>query len=366
MTIVIQDIREKKIILNKITIDYKRYKLFYLQKRIYQASQECNYSLVHSLQKLLLSLKSLRSLAEITINTKKSDKPVTKENNTDQQNIDQQLILWCLEAEWQTKLNYDYKLRKDYYYTHTWLLYTVLKPVPLKLIETRYLVNKLQTTKQIKEKLLAYLSKQHFNQSCYSIPIMNYCKHNTKIVHLLIRILYSGIDWHYYQQNIQYISNTQSRLDKLYDGLVLFIPDNQSIICHTNIGQQFLYNIGVVYNCYFDKVIISFHKLKNIMTYTKAYYMEMAGNELILLIRNTLYNKDKLGRYRIKLLSQHKKLIKDISQITKSWKWYYRKILTDYYLQNLKQRINTLLSKWFNRQHSKLFCTIGQILQFIE
>lgn len=50
-------------IFNKDNLNRIYYNLFYLQKKIYIASKECNNSLVQSLQKLLIHSSNIQNLA---------------------------------------------------------------------------------------------------------------------------------------------------------------------------------------------------------------------------------------------------------------------------------------------------------------
>ena len=64
VNILIHDIDLSNKIINLHNYSNNFYLLFKLQKKIYNASRQCNLSLVHGLQKLLLSLQSIKFLAK--------------------------------------------------------------------------------------------------------------------------------------------------------------------------------------------------------------------------------------------------------------------------------------------------------------
>ena len=109
VNILIHDIDLSNKIINLHNYSNNFYLLFKLQKKIYNASRQCNLSLVHGLQKLLLSLQSIKFLAKHIIKKTivqnniyiKTKKIFCKKID---QEINKQILYWSLDSEWKPRI----------------------------------------------------------------------------------------------------------------------------------------------------------------------------------------------------------------------------------------------------------------------
>nr|YP_009313892.1 Hypothetical protein ORF_3 [Hommersandiophycus borowitzkae]SCW22146.1 Hypothetical protein ORF_3 [Hommersandiophycus borowitzkae] len=346
MDIVIQDNLYNNTSLDYRTISKKEYNLFYLQKRIYQASKECNTELVHSLQKLLISLKSIQRLADIIVHQKLENIPTNSRNI---QGIHEQLVLWCLEAEWQAKIYQVYRVRQNHHYTQKWLLYTNFNTIPFQHIDRQYIIDKLQTVSWIKSKLDVCLSRGKFSQICSSKRKLY---EHIKITFLIMTILQNGIDWLYYQQKTQNVCSQDYNMEVLYNGLYTLKKYRKSDVWVSKILNQFFHNIGIIYQC-LSSICISMNDIISLRNYITLYYRQIAANDIILSIRNVIYHKDYLGRYRLNNFSNYNLILKKLCLMIDSWKNYYNKVFPDFFIQNMMKRINLIIHNWSKKKYIK-------------
>nr|YP_009312869.1 Hypothetical protein ORF_3 [Helminthora furcellata]SCW21123.1 Hypothetical protein ORF_3 [Helminthora furcellata]SCW23983.1 Hypothetical protein ORF_3 [Helminthora furcellata] len=358
MTIVIHDIQDENWIIRQTTIKTRQKYLFYLQRKIYQASKECNNQLVHSLQKLLISLKSIRTLAQDILSSQKSQSRGKNREliRLNQNDIDEVLIMWCLEAEWHAKIKECYISRSNISAKLKLSLHLVLNPFSLQNIDNIYLIKKLQSIKWINDRVKCYLLKNLFVQERLQGPIKykNTLKYN--LVNLLYSIMFLGMEWTYYQQQLYCRIKKKVIAELLHSNIYIFNYNVKQDIINKLTVKSFLYNLGILNNYSID--VNNNNNLQKNINLVKFNQANSSVRELILSIKSAMYNKDYLGRYRISPKNCYDSTLSYIYKIFISWSSYYKSIArnTDYI--SLFYIINEIITVWIKKSNQSLNCNI--------
>jgi hypothetical protein len=365
--------------------------LFKLQKKIYEASKKCHLLLVHGLQKLLISLTSIKFLAKyLTAKTLKK-RNIIKVKNTfnkisnitsksiNNKELNKKILYWLLESEWNAKIDSNSLICKDIV-KKIHLLHKIKyseKVVCLhyesiifpKLIRPEYLIAKLQSFSWINKNILITLRTEfcmHYLQSLYN-PINIYNKNIHFLFGLLSNIVYIGFKWISYRQ-------IKTNLKKYYfckdiritPGQILyFSQNNKELHMLKQIITDFLNNLGfyfhnndvihlIIIHKYLDYNFLSFHlqsygfiKTLNLKPSVKAIkYMQR-------LIKNTIYIKDKLGKIKAKTNLSLKKVIYKLNKLLYIWEQYFSQIvpLSKSYLKDILYLSNEITYRWMKKKY---------------
>ncbi len=351
MTIIIQDIYINKNYVNKNILDDSRYNLFYLQKKIYQASKECHFSLVKSLQKLLVSLHSVHVLACMETRQISLSKKLTKplELSPDLMiHTEKQITMWCLEPEWQPKIHFCQmnqqlnipKLNKN----NSSIISFLDKGLPLKHISETYAIARLQSISWISKVL-----KNCFRTKSFIQDIQHKLKNSTKfdkLFRLIQVVIINEINWILFRQAFVIIKSLVKPLN-----FVLFLEEK---ICMNDIHRLHL-SIRKIFKSFAYKMLLTTQSfttynpwmlksinlksdvisLKILRLNNNSYQQNL--KRLFHSINDFLFHKDYLGRKRINTY---------LSQNMIYNKFYNLKTVLDLESRNFKmEQINSPISR---------------------
>lgn len=317
--IVIQDVYISKNCIHKNTLITSHYNLFYLQKKIYQASKECHLSLVQSLQKLLVSLSSIKILAYIKVQqTIKKSQVVKNKIDLDKYSelsldlsvlIKKEIILWCLQPEWQPKIESSRisqeLMTSEYDSNHQNNIYSFGTEVSFKNIQKHYILSKLQTIQWIVEAIINCFNKNSFVQVISSQLINLFRSDNLYI--FMKWILFNGISWNLFRQ-------TMPKIKKSIDTVVFFEYLKRRIYIYKveklklSAQRILLYLMSdlnfTAQSCRSYKIWNLKHiNSKTRIVISKLHFRpsnlyQIYYNEFFYNIRDILFHKDKFGRVR--------------------------------------------------------------------
>nr|YP_009313072.1 Hypothetical protein ORF_3 [Dermonema virens]SCW21326.1 Hypothetical protein ORF_3 [Dermonema virens] len=331
--------------LNKKYIEEDQHELFYLQKRIYRASKECNQLLVQSLHKLLISSFAINRLAETTILFKHGKNSIERLNNYNKQKrIDEQLIEWCLQSEWCCKIS-DTHLSSSYncYFLKKWHYTVLLFPANIQNIDVGYLLDKIQCIAWIKDRLKCILDKNKINQSIRWNATEKHAGHNS-MIYLLYSIVKSGFQWVYYQQQHSNI-NSKLSLNNMETGLYLAYL-NTTIAHKDKILSLFLYNTSIDSQILFKENMSISGSLETPINQMQDKLKSKATKELLLSIKHLLYHKDLIGRFRCRSNKNIRKTVIYTRNIFEHWVSYYSPLNNDDDLTYVKKKIMLIFKAW--------------------
>nr|YP_009313278.1 Hypothetical protein ORF_3 [Dichotomaria marginata]SCW21532.1 Hypothetical protein ORF_3 [Dichotomaria marginata] len=343
MEIIIQDI--DYITCGKYITQHMRYNLFYLQKKIYQAAKECHISLVHSLQKLLVSLFSTRLLAEQI-----SNKAYFLINNQDVQilNKNKLLIFWSLEAEWMYKIRNTEKSKYKYY--DIWSCIWYQNKIPNIQIDYKYLINKLQSIHWINNNLILLFRDNHFIQQSkhhFNTQIF-YVKHQDLIFNLLSNIIILGLDWIYFRQEFKNIIYEFKFYNALIKDIYFFTSYSTSSLTNKLINR-FLYNIGFFYYSINNFRNLKCYKNKDHIQDFTNYYLQLVDRQLFNYNRYLLFHKDKRGRLRVNSNINIKNINIQFFQTLKKCYNYCQIFIDNHAFNQIDFPVNLIRYKWIKK-----------------
>jgi len=317
--IVIQDVNTYNKSIHKDLLITSRYNLFYLQKKIYQASKECHLSLVQSLQKLLVSLSSIKILAYAKVQETIIKSKVSKDDiflyNYSELSLDlsilikKQIILWCLQPEWQPKIKASrviQDLSKDECNSNNKNnIFYFKTDISFKNIRQQYILAKLQTIPWISEVITDCLYNNSFIQ-CINSSLNSIFKCDN--LYLFIQsVLFNGISWNLFRQTMLGMKisiDTVLFFEHLKKRIYLYKIDRlklsaKSILFYLISDLNFTAKSLRAHNiwhleCISSKTQVIISKLPFLQkNFYKIYY-----NEFFYSIHNILFHKDKFGRLR--------------------------------------------------------------------
>jgi len=357
------------------------YLLFKLQKKIYEASKKCHSSLVHGLQKLLISLSSIKLLAKNIVS-----KTIEQNNNLKIQyisylkikrdnfkefdkEINKQILCWLLDSEWKPKIesssfsnrNFLLKIsalyKEQYAYQISCLIY---QPIIIpKFIQKQYLLKKLQSFSWVNNKISSLLEQEYGINSFYSLDkiIRNIIIRKYNLLILLHEILSTGFEWVIIRQikaclksYIVYLEIYITPIDIIYFSKNIAILRRIQLVL-----KKFLHSLGLHF--YFNKINsvnntinmdnITFYSLlkENIINLKPKPHTE-AIKQLTWLVKNTLYSKNKFGKIRAKTNLSLKKNILKINSIVIKWYQYFACIISRFSLWKITLIIDEIIYRW--------------------
>ena len=361
-----QDVNTYNKSIHKDLLITSRYNLFYLQKKIYQASKECHFSLVQSLQKLLISLSSIKILAYVKVQETITKSNVSKDNISVYNYLElssdlsilirKQIILWCLQPEWQPKIeasrvNQDLtkdecnpKNQNNIYYLKT--------EISFKNIKTQYVLAKLQTIQWISEVITDCLYNNSFVQSINSS--LNSIFKGDNLYFLIQSILVNGISWNLFRQTMLKMKrsvDTAIFFEHLKRKIYLYKIDKlklstKKILLYLMSDLNFTAKSLRAHNIWKLKyinpktqVIISeLPLLQN--DFYKIYY-----NEFFYSLQNILFHKDKFGRLRTNTQLSMSTVSYKVNDLINKHNYHFSKTKNDVSLKINKQ-IREIVYRW--------------------
>nr|SCW22963.1 Hypothetical protein ORF_3 [Nemalion sp. H.1444] len=351
MKIVTQNIKSRKFILAKIVIKNIYQDLFYLQKKIYLASRECNLSLIHSLQKLLVSSSSINILAN-HLATKRCKKVLSgvgehKNSKLLRYQVNKLISNWCLEAEWKHRLANKFGC----VYNNTSIYYTHCQVIPsnsqsIKNTDVKYVARRLQTIKWLKTNIEKLYCKHMLNSTMKWVPdsgLYDYID-GDPLTCLLDSVLQNDLYWLYYQQSFQ--CNTAMKSLRTTSQFKTFVNKHDKLyIDDKSIVYKFMYNTSLLKNCNYPSVSLNIRK--------NTVSSKLIKERLLIYLKHLLYHKDQSGRLRI----NHHKTFDFVFRIffdrASVWKQTYGYLFTRKCLLNVNNLVNTTLRRWLAKRFSK-------------
>jgi N-terminal domain of reverse transcriptase len=377
MNIIIYDIDLSKKIINPHNCSNNFYLLFKLQKKIYNASRKCHLSLVHGLQKLLLSLQSIKCLAINIVNKTivqnntyiKSKKICSKKID---QEINKQILCWSLDSEWKPRIesnllknqNFLQKIKclykAQYKYQISYLVYQTI--IISKFIHKKYLLTKLQSFSWINKQISSLLQTESNIECLYNSNknIMDTSK--CILLGLLHDILCIGFQWIIIRQTQADPNNYHLYLQLITTPInIIYVSQNINVLNIIKlILTKFLYNLGIYYyfnkkniiNCQINIDDIAFHCIfyKSIIRLEPA-PSKQAIKKLIWLIKNILYFKNKFGKIRAKTNLLLKKAISKINLLVIEWYKYFFSMVPKLYLFKIAPVIDEIIYRWAKKKY---------------
>lgn len=376
--IIIQDIYIRKDCVSKHKLSNLQYNIFYLQKKIYQAAKECHHSLVQSLQKLLVSLYSAKKLAckiaknklyhleKISVNHDPKNIPIQKSTLLLETN--KQLILWCLEPEWQTKIKFHSMTQKfnkvepienkiDY-------VCSCKQQTSLKHINKKYLLIKLQAIRWIAEAMDEFVCNKFFIQTVHStLDNSLIIDHLQNLINL---ILLNGIEWLYFRQAMSVIKRSVYKQvfcsylkEKIYlctmDSLVLSAT-KIIIDFFSRIGLTVIYcksqNLWNLKSINFSDQTTAF-KIKQLKSYVYHSIYQQISKNLFINIRNILFHKDKFGRTRTNNNLSVEIVSFNLNTLLSQWNEYYLKINNKHKINPINKKVDKVIYLWSRKKYKK-------------
>nr|YP_009314300.1 Hypothetical protein ORF_3 [Liagora harveyana]SCW22554.1 Hypothetical protein ORF_3 [Liagora harveyana] len=346
MQVIIQDVVKKNLILTQALRYEREQSLFRIQKKIYQASQECDNLMVHSLQKLLISLKSIRELA---IETAKLYNHYYI-NKCDNYEVDEIIMLWCLEAEWQPKIKENNQYRKRYFHLNKWSFHYGLNTIELRNVDYQYLVAKIQPISFIENTLSKCLKLQYIVQERIYTPSVFKNAVSFKIVGLLKTILQLGIDWNYYRQELRNFIDDKIMYDFIINEIYLFDNKNKRDLANRNIAKQFFYNSSILNQQFFESNFKKQNYLKQFVEDTTNQYLGSFMNEIMMSTKTLTYRKNSSGRYRLNSPRHPKAIERSIIRTLDIIFIYYRILKKSICMTVISENISKRLDVWTKKQ----------------
>nr|YP_009314917.1 Hypothetical protein ORF_3 [Scinaia undulata]SCW23372.1 Hypothetical protein ORF_3 [Scinaia undulata] len=341
MKVVIQDISHNTNCRSTVNKSGLRYKLFYLQKKIYQASRECNIPLVHSLQKLLIASSSIQLLAE--------QKWISKYNNCiNLAHQNKQIAEWCLEAEWKTRLY----VHEDYYYINNISSLCLLSKAKVFCtnLDEKYLAHKLQSIAWIEKQITSWLQEQSLVQyiECNTGNQIFTSNKKELVLNLLNMILVNGLQWTYFRQEACNSINSSKLMYYLKQETYVYQHKRLSSFS-AQLMDNFLYNIGIFYPC-IKSNWLSYCR-SSIGNLNQAPARDLGTCMLLDYIKDILFHKDKIGRLRANHELFVRKNIKAINSILLRWLMHYGHFLSHKIVIRTDKDIDRIIYKWTKKKN---------------
>ena len=377
VNILIHDIDLSNKIINLHNYSNNFYLLFKLQKKIYNASRQCNLSLVHGLQKLLLSLQSIKFLAKHIIKKTivqnniyiKTKKIFCKKID---QEINKQILYWSLDSEWKPRIesnllknqNFLQKIKllykAQYNYQISCLVYQTI--IISKFIHKKYLLAKLQSFSWTNTQVALLLQTEYCINYCY-LPDRNIINTDKcTLLVLLHDILCIGFQWIIIRQIKAYSSSYNLYLQLITTSInIVYLSQNINILKLIKlIVTKFLCNLGVYY--YFTKInnINYSINIDDFNFYCFLYKSrirleptpsQQAIKKLIWLVKSILYSKNKFGKIRAKTNLLLETTISKINILVLKWYKHFSALVSPSYLFKITLVIDEIIYQWAKKKY---------------
>ena len=401
-------VKHKKDIWNNNFLFKIYLKILHFQKRIYKVSKKCHVHQTHYLQKSLISTYSIKVLAiEETLNNIERYYSVYKRkkykfsyiqksfllkkllNNNlfcmkKMQNrsltflltekIKQYILYLVLKPEWLPKFEYilktnnwkytfDITKRINIYFNNfvshiskTAFIIVKTHKNCLKYLDTKYLINKLNTVSMIQQQILYWLDISFFMDDC-SVYTYWY----DYLWELLKRILNTGIEWNSYSKsNISYYFNYNILFYNVKSYFCYF--NSYKNVNNYDLNNCFLHAIKSTSN---NKAWLKTQSIFNLMKFTDTYVKKeniyykyqittkpslRSIKELLYNFRKSLYHKNHNNYWRhnnyLSLVETHKAARRILSK----WYLYYKNILYIDLIKHIDREINKIIYRWQLKQ----------------
>nr|YP_009315325.1 Hypothetical protein ORF_3 [Yamadaella caenomyce]SCW23780.1 Hypothetical protein ORF_3 [Yamadaella caenomyce] len=300
---------------HRTNLDKARQDLFYIQHRIYQASIECDMLLVHSLQKLLMSNILIRQLA--TFQAGHCIELIDQSDTCFRNNyINSQVIVWCLEAEWQSKMSNQYvNFRKTQLYTRFWSYRNAQVRQTLLNVDMNYLILKLQSPDRITQGLKKIIDNESWAQAsqakCRTFLVTQAASNYLK--EMLYTILCDGVQWNHYRQSLQNTSVVQSKYRGLWSEKYFTKPCK--ILC------WFLHNCGITLR----QSVLS----RNNELFLNNQIEKSLVNKIREYVKDQAFYKNDLGKRKVRHFCSESKHIHQIERGLGQWSQYYMTVIKE-------------------------------------
>nr|YP_010873156.1 hypothetical protein QU266_pgp122 [Nemalion vermiculare]WGV34333.1 hypothetical protein [Nemalion vermiculare] len=351
MKIIIQDLGSQEFILTEVKIKNIYRNLFYLQKKIYLASRECNLSLVHSLQKLLISSLSINTLAKHLAARKYSKIVSNSEQCKDSKvlkcQISKLISYWCLEAEWRQKLaSKTNSIPISHLYCDKYCQFIPSYNWSIKHTDIKYLTVRLQTTRWLERNIRNLYYKQMLNSNMRWIPdpgLYNYIDADP-LAYLLNTILQNDLYWLYYQQNLKCFTSIKrkNQLSKYRESVLeksKLFKDAKGII------YKFIYNTSLLKNNSYASQYLS--------SQDSTRHSNVIKERLFIYLKHLLYHKDQSGRLRINHHKTFDIVFKIFFDKAKQWKQMYGYLFNQKCISEINNLISIIFRKWLKKRFPK-------------
>jgi hypothetical protein len=374
----ILNITEKTNLSEKKMLTNSYYNLFYLQKRIYQASKECDTSLVHSLQKLLIFLPSIQLLAHrltqqkikyYSANRKNQD---TLQKKVFKNEVNKQIVVWCLEAEWKVKLqncNMERKLISAQVQKITSMFpYFSSLQICLKHMNRNYLITKLGSISWVNNVLKALFENQYLIQvSCDSSCNTRYnCFIAEPLSCLLNLILLTGIRWNCFRQTVSVlVSYINMKVFFDFSHRNIYIPPSLELLLSTIlIINNFAENTGIFFLNSKSQLGWIIERIQFSVLY-KTVQLDFAdyslknniyddiSDKLFHYIKDVLFHKDRIGRLRTNKQLSIEQVILQLKPMLLQWKNYYSEHKGKSQISEINRQVNGMIYKWARKKYKK-------------
>ena len=363
-----------------------------LQKRIYQASLECNlrvlkynqYRLINSFELKLKAIKSLYELINIYYLQHNNDQYIKKDifddeitsilyyNGSSKSNwaldkIEQYIAFMSIQPEWKAKIE-PFILRKQCKLRDSVKLSTLVNKLNgftgqvdtlsiacfLQYIDIDYLLSKMKLSLETHIKLKNWLKAQSIIQFSSFGDLFEYqWKHiYYTFSTYLFYILYNGIEW--LNLTRQHVSINEYQ--KLTINKVFLEEFNKHIIVY-KVQQDFAPGEFIHF---FIAIGLELKLLKSRVKYSNYIieYKKKLFNLLIKSIKRLLYKKDSLGRLRA---NTHLNLSKSMYKVKKYFINFYQNYaqhLSTNDLVNISNNIESLFISWLKKKYQNYRSTL--------
>jgi Group II intron, maturase-specific domain len=326
-------------------------------------------------------LKSIKSLAESIINKN------IKQNNTLRaqcihcigikkidQEINKLMLYWSLDPEWKPKIesisltnqnliNHIYLLDKIQYTYHTsCLMYQTV--IISKFIQKQYLLKKLQSFSFINNQISLLLIKENGVNYYSSLDksINDNIIYKYTVLTLLYQILCVGLEWVGIRQIKSCLYNYSVYLPVVINPInIIFVIQNINILKNVQLVlKKFLYNLGLnvcinkinIINSQINIAYITFYNefQKGTLRLKPKPHIE-AIKELVRLVKNILYRKNKFGKIRAKTNLSLQKIISKINILLIQWYRYFQSITSKIYLSKITSIIDEVIYRWAKKKY---------------
>nr|QCI07322.1 hypothetical protein [Leiomenia cribrosa] len=396
-------------------------KIYVIQKKIYQYSRDCNKQNLHRIQRYMMNSSDIKVLAihkvlysieQYYLNNNKEkyifnniDKVLIYETLFNRvvcnikfslvlNKIKQYIIYLCISPEWEARLEPIYRLKHnmqiEYYFIERLSKFLSLQiktnikytnrnctnhSLIHKFINTDYVINKMQSLTDINLYIKYWAKNQSYIESLYKISNIDNSNICVLFNQLINRIIYNGLQW----LNMIELQNYIKNFNLFKEIFVCFNKNFHSWIYHNYILYKkiCLNNILIFYR-FISFNYISDNRLININKNIACSYLIHKENNNILTvqlntgiykcfikrIRDILYHKDILGRWRI---NNKKILLKYLNQINVYIIYFYflyYPIINAINLKTLFKLIDSLFISWIkkNKQDLSLYYNNQQYL----
>nr|UEQ12257.1 hypothetical protein orf59 [Batrachospermum sp.] len=233
-----------------------------------------------------------------------------------------------------------------------------------KFIQKQYLLKKLQSFSFINNQIsLLLITENGINySSSLDKSINNNISYKYTVLILLYQILCVGFEWVGIRQIKSCLYNYSEYLPVVINPInIIFLSQNINILQKVQlILKKFLYNLGLnacinkinIINSQINIAYITFYNefQKGILKLKPKPHIE-AIKQLIGLVKNILYCKNKFGKIRAKTNLSLQKIISKINILLIQWYKYFQRITSKLYLSKITSIIDEIIYRWAKKKY---------------